>query len=238
MCENHMRVSIIIPFNNEEENIPSLIAEVRRAAPTAEIVAVDDASSDGTLDTLRAQPGVKVFSFPKNLGQSAALHFGFRQATGDILVMLDGDGQNDPADIPALIAAMADGSADAAFGYRRRRNDSLSKKITSRLGNGIRRLTLGDALIDTGCSLKAMRREHVRHLVPFNGMHRYFGVFFARAGLRVTQVPVNHRSRAHGASHYTNLGRAWRGFRDLIGVGWLMARRIQWPVETEIVRHG
>jgi dolichol-phosphate mannosyltransferase len=230
--------SIITPFLNEEANIPSLIAEVRRAAPDAEIIAVDDASSDGTLKALKAQTGVKVFSYPKNLGQSAALYLGLSRTSGDLLVMLDGDGQNDSADIPTLLAALTDGRADAAFGYRKRRHDSLSKKITSRLGNGIRRRVLGDALIDTGCSLKAFRREHLRFLVPFNGMHRYFGVFFARAGLTVAQVPVNHRARAHGVSHYTNLGRAWRGLRDLVGVSWLMARRLHWHAETEIVRHG
>lgn len=233
-----MMVSVVIPFFNEEENIPSLLDEVRRAVPGAEIVAIDDASSDGTLAALRREPGVTVYSYPKNLGQSAALYLGLTRATGDVLVMLDGDGQNDPADIPALIAAMKKENADAAFGYRRRRMDSVSKKITSRLGNGIRRAALGDDLIDTGCSLKAIRREHVRFLIPFNGMHRYFGVFFARAGLKVVQVPANHRPRVHGVSKYTNLGRAWRGLRDLVGVSWLMARRIHWAPASEVTRHG
>src|SRR5882672_7301861 len=139
-----MTVSVVIPFFNEAENIPSLIAEVRLAAPGAEIVAVDDASRDGTLAVLRAEPGVTVYSYHNNLGQSAALYLGLTRATGDVLVMMDGDGQNDPADIPALLAAMEAERADAAFGYRKKRMDSLSKKITSRLGNGIRRAALGD----------------------------------------------------------------------------------------------
>lgn len=233
-----MTVSVVIPFFNEEGNVSALLSEVRAAVPGAEIVAVDDGSRDGTLGILRREPGVTVFSYGKNLGQSAALHLGLHRATGEVLVMMDGDGQNDPADIPALLAAMRESGADAAFGFRRRRMDSLSKKITSRLGNGIRRAVLGDALVDTGCSLKAIRREHVRFLVPFNGMHRYFGVFFARAGLKVVQVPVNHRPRTHGISKYTNMGRALRGVRDLVGVSWLMDRRIHWSPVSEVVRHG
>lgn len=233
-----MTVSVVIPFFNEEGNVSTLLSEVRAAVPGAEIIAVDDGSRDGTLVLLRQESGVTVFSYRENLGQSAALHLGLLRATGDVLVMMDGDGQNDPADIPVLLAAIRDSQADAAFGFRRRRMDSVSKKITSRLGNAIRRTVLGDELVDTGCSLKAIRREHVRFLVPFNGMHRYFGVFFARAGLKVVQVPVNHRPRVSGVSKYTNLGRAWRGLRDLIGVSWLMDRRIHWSPLSEVVRHG
>ena len=123
-----MTVSVVIPFFNEEENVSALLAEIRRAVPGAEIVAVDDASRDGTLAVLKREPGVTTYTYPKNLGQSAALYLGLTRATGDVLVMMDGDGQNDPADIPALLAAMKTESADAAFGYRKKRMDSLSKE--------------------------------------------------------------------------------------------------------------
>lgn len=220
-------LSVVIPFYNEAGCAGEVLAEVRRAQPEAEVVAVDDGSTDGTDAILRAAPGVRVVMLGKNCGQSAALYAGLRAATGGIVAMMDGDGQNDPADIGKLVAALAD--ADVAYGVRTRRRDPVARVMAGRLANAIRRAALGDDATDTGCTLKVIRREHVGLLVPFNGLHRYLPAFFARSGLRAVEIPVNHRPRRAGVSKYTLGGRALRGIRDLVGVRWLLSRRIAWP---------
>ena len=222
-----MKVSIVIPFYNEAENVESVLDETRRTNPDAEIIAVNDGSSDQTETIIREHPDVRLVSFGRRLGQSAALYAGLKSAQGEICVMMDGDGQSDPADIPLLVSALD--QAELVCGFRRSRQDNWSRRISSRLANFIRRLVLHDTVRDTGCTLKAIRRADVRHLIPFNGMHRFLPVFFQKAGLKVAEVPVNHRPRKHGKSKYTNWERAWRGLYDLIGVRWLMARRIPWP---------
>ena len=220
-------LSVVIPFYNEAGCAGEVLAEIRRAEPEAEIVAVDDGSTDGTDAILRGAPGVRVVTLGKNCGQSAALYAGLRAATGGIVAMMDGDGQNDPADIGKLVAALAD--ADVAYGVRTRRRDSAARVMAGRLANAIRRAALGDDATDTGCTLKVIRREHIGLLVPFNGLHRYLPAFFARSGLRAVEIPVNHRPRRAGVSKYTLGGRALRGIRDLVGVRWLLSRRIAWP---------
>lgn len=220
-------LSIIIPFYNEDENVEPLLREVLAACPDAEIIAVDDGSRDATLARIKGVPGVTALALPVNLGQSAALYAGLSHATGKVCVMLDGDGQNDPADIPALVAAM-DG-VDFACGYRRTRQDSFNRRVASRFANNIRRFFLKDQVRDTGCSLKAMRRDHVGYLIPFNGLHRYIPALLLNAGLTLVEVPVNHRPRTRGVSKYTIGGRALRGLRDLFGVSWVMARQIRYP---------
>ena len=222
-------LSVVIPFYNEAGCAGEVLAEIRRAEPEAEIVAVDDGSTDGTDAILRGTPGVRLVALGKNCGQSAALYAGLRAATGGIVAMMDGDGQNDPADIGKLVAALAD--ADVAYGVRTRRRDSAARVMAGRLANAIRRAALGDDATDTGCTLKVIRREHVDLLVPFNGLHRYLPAFFARSGLRAVEIPVNHRPRRAGVSKYTLGGRALRGIRDLVGVRWLLSRRIAWPTD-------
>ncbi|MDX6767718.1 MAG: glycosyltransferase family 2 protein [Candidatus Methylacidiphilales bacterium] len=223
------QLSIIIPFYNEEENVAPVLEEVLRCQPEAEVIAVDDGSRDTTADKIRGFPGVVLLSFPRNLGQSAAFYHGLHRAKGGICVMMDGDGQNDPADIDALVAALAHG--DVACGYRRTRRDSFSKRLASRIANHIRKSVLGDGIRDTGCSLKALRREHVKYLVPFNAMHRFIPALLVNCGLKVVEVPVNHRHRTRGVSKYTVAGRAWRGLRDLLGVRWFMSRQIRWDLD-------
>ena len=220
-------ISIIVPFYNEAESIPDLLAEITKACPGAEIVAVDDGSTDDTNRILRDTPGIQIVSFPVNRGQSAALYAGLRRASGRVCVMLDGDGQNDPADIPALVAALSD--SDLACGWRRNRRDTWNRRVASRVANSIRRAFLKDGIRDTGCSLKALRREHIDFLVPFNGLHRYIPALLRNAGLRLVEVPVNHRPRLRGVSKYTIGGRALRGIRDLFGVSWLLSRQIHFP---------
>lgn len=220
-------ISIIVPFYNEAESIPDLLAEIVKACPGAEIVAVDDGSTDATNRILRDTPGIQIVSFPVNRGQSAALYAGLRRASGRVCVMLDGDGQNDHADIPALVAALKD--SDLACGWRRNRRDTWNRRVASRVANSIRRAFLKDGIRDTGCSLKALRREHIDFLVPFNGLHRYIPALLRNAGLRLVEVPVNHRPRLRGVSKYTIGGRALRGIRDLFGVSWLLSRQIHFP---------
>lgn len=225
-------LSIVIPFFNEEENVAELLGEVRRACPDAEIVAVDDGSSDGTQAQIRAVPDVLLVALGRNLGQSAAIYVGLQQATGELCVMLDGDGQNDPADIPLLVAASS--SADLVCGYRRNRRDTWNRRAASRIANAIRRWFLHDGIRDTGCSLKAMRREHVRFLIPFNGLHRFIPALLKNAGLTLAEVPVNHRPRLRGVSKYTIGGRALRGLRDLFGVRWVLTRQLRFPADLRV----
>lgn len=229
-----MKVSIIIPFYNEEGNVDSVLEETRRTNPDAEIIAVNDGSNDRTEEKIRKHPDVRLISQGRNLGQSAALYTGLQAASGEICVMMDGDGQSDPADIPNLVSQLD--HADLVCGYRRVRQDNWSRRGASRVANFIRRMVLHDGVRDTGCTLKAMKRMDTRLLVPFNGLHRFLPVFFNHAGLRIVEVPVNHRPRQQGTTKYTNLGRARRGVYDLIGVRWLLARKISWPKEGGTTR--
>jgi dolichol-phosphate mannosyltransferase len=221
------RLSIIVPFFNEEESASWVLAEVRELFPQAEIVAVDDGSTDGTWRILREVGGLRCRRLATHRGQSAALWVGLAASTREVCVTMDGDGQNDPAGIANLVAAL--GRADVACGYRNERRDTLSKRVASRVANTIRRAVLRDGVRDTGCSLKAFPRTAIEALVPFDGMHRYLPAFFRHAGLSVVEVPVEHRARQFGESKYNNLGRGLRGLYDLVGMRWLLRRRIRFP---------
>lgn len=227
--EKKHSLSVVIPFFNEAELVSDVLREIRSVLPDAEIIAVDDGSTDGTGKIISALNDIRLIALQKNCGQSAALYAGLRAAKGELIAMMDGDGQNDPAEIPKLVGAMS--SADVVFGVRKNRQDTKSRLIASQIANAIRRLALGDNATDTGCSLKVIRCEHVALLVPFNGLHRYLPAFLQRAGLKSVEVPVNHRSRKAGVSKYTIKGRALRGIYDLIGVRWLLSRRIIWPID-------
>ena len=223
-------LSLIIPFYNEEENVSAVIAEARSAVPGAEIIAVDDGSRDRTPALLDQEKNIRVIHFPKNLGQGPALYAGLLAASRPYAAMMDGDGQNDPADLPSLLQLLQGRQADFACGIRTPRRDSWQKRAASRIANAIRRAVLLDGAHDTGCSLKIMKREDVRFLVPFKGMHRYLPALLGAAGLKLGEIPVRHRPRRAGVSKYTIAGRAWVGIQDLSGVGWLIRRRIPWPV--------
>lgn len=223
-----MKFSVVIPFYNEEENVEIVLNEVKETCPGAEIIAVDDGSSDTTAEKIDAIEGVTLIKLPENRGQSAALYRGLYSATTDICVMMDGDGQNDPADIPTLVEKLEAGEGDLICGYRANRQDSWSKKVASRIANNIRRSVLKDGIRDTGCTLKAMRREDVRFLIPFNGLHRFIPALCVNAGMKIVEVPVNHRARQYGLSKYTVGGRAVRGIWDMVGVSWFLSRQIKW----------
>ena len=224
------QLSLIIPFYNEEENVSAVIAEARSAVPEAEIIAVNDGSRDRTPALLDAEANLRVIHFPKNLGQGPALYAGLLASTRPFAAMMDGDGQNNPNDLPALLQLLEKNQADFACGIRTPRMDSWQKRTASKIANAIRRAFLMDGAHDTGCSLKIIKREDVRFLVPFKGMHRYLPALLGAAGLRLGELPVHHRPRRAGTSKYTITGRAWVGIQDLIGVGWLLRRRVPWPV--------
>jgi len=221
-----VKISVIVPFYNEEECVTAVLEEIRSVLPDVEIIAVDDGSSDETARRISTIANVRLLQNGQNLGQSAALYHGLVAATGDVCVMLDGDGQNDPADIPRLVACLD--HADLICGYRRNRQDSWSRRAASRIANIIRRGFLHDGIRDTGCSLKAMKKEHVRFLIPFNGLHRFMPALLKAAELRIHEEPANHRPRLKGTSKYTIGGRALRGIVDLFGVAWLIRRQIRW----------
>jgi dolichol-phosphate mannosyltransferase len=222
-------VTIVIPFYNEEENVVPVLEEVLRCQPGAEVIAVDDGSRDRTWDGIRSVPGVTGLRLTQNRGQSGAVYAGLRAARGRLVATMDGDGQNDPADFERMLAVLREGSADLVCGLRAKRKDTWSRRAASKAANWIRRRFLEDGVRDTGCGLKAFRREHVELLVPFNGLHRYVPAIFKAAGLRLAEVPVNHRPRTRGASKYTNWERALRGIYDLIGVSWLLKRKVVYP---------
>jgi glycosyltransferase involved in cell wall biosynthesis len=220
-------VSVIVPLFNEEENVPILQSELRAALSGLdhEIVFVDDGSVDHTVEQIETAPNIRVIRFEKNTGQSAAIYAGLQAACGATAVLIDGDLQNDPADIPRLLAEIARG-ADVVCGYRVKRKDTSLKRLTSRIANAVRSRFTKDGVRDTGCTLKAMRRECVSALFPFKGMHRFIPALTKGAGYRLVEIPVNHRPRRFGESKYGLRNRALRATIDMFGVRWLLARRL------------
>ncbi len=230
-------VSVVVPLYNEEENVPILQRELAAALAGLdyEIVFVDDGSTDRTRDKIALDPEgrVRVLAFEKNAGQSAAMYAGLHAARGRAVALLDGDLQNDPADIPRLLARLENGEADLVCGYRAKRKDTVVKKITSRVANFVRSRFTRDGVRDTGCTLKAMRRECVRALVPFVGMHRFIPALVKGAGYRLAEMPVNHRARQYGVSKYGLGNRAVRATVDMFGVRWLLSRQLDYRVGSE-----
>lgn len=222
-------VSVIVPFYNEEDCVEFVLKEIVKCQPDAQVVAVDDGSGDRTWEIMRGIEGVTPLRLTENRGQSGALYAGMSFAAGDILVMLDGDGQNDPADIQKLVELVKAGDCDVAVGRRAKRKDTWSRRAASRIANRIRRWFIHDGISDTGCSLKAFHRDHLDLLVPFNGLHRYLPAIFTKGGLTIAEIDVNHRERKAGESKYTNFDRALRGIYDLIGVCWLLKRKVVMP---------
>jgi dolichol-phosphate mannosyltransferase len=231
---NSPAVSVVVPLFNEEENVPILQSELATALTgfDYEIIFVDDGSSDHTVERIAPGPAIRVLRFEKNAGQSAAMYAGLHAAKGATCVLIDGDLQNDPADIPRLLAEIERGS-DLVCGYRAQRKDTLVKRITSRIANFIRSRFTKDGVRDTGCTLKAMKRECVTALLPFKGMHRFIPALVKGAGYRLVEIPVNHRPRKFGQSKYGLGNRAIRATTDMFGVRWLLSRRLNYRAREE-----
>jgi dolichol-phosphate mannosyltransferase len=224
-------VSVVVPVFNEEENMPILQSELRAALSGLdyEIVFVDDGSTDRSAEKIETSANVRLIRFEKNTGQSAALYAGVRAARGEAIVMIDGDLQNDPADIPRLLAEISRG-ADLVCGYRAKRKDTITKRLTSRIANFVRSRFTKDYVRDTGCTLKAMRRECADALVPFKGMHRFIPALIRDAGYGLVEIPVNHRPRRFGQTKYGFGSRALRATIDMFGVRWLLSRRLNYKI--------
>lgn len=239
--------SIVIPARNEAENIADLVQGITAACDglgAYEIIVVDDASDDGMAGVLAglrgAMPHLRVLRHDCAGGQSAGVHSGVRAARGRLICTLDGDGQNPPHEIPNLLAPLMAAGADhigLVAGQRVGRKDTWSKRYASLAANKLRGALLRDGTRDTGCGLKAFRRDDFLALPYFNHMHRYLPALFARDGWAIAHVDVSHRARGGGRSHYTNFGRAMVGFADLAGVVWL-ARRRKTARPTEVPAEG
>src|SRR3954466_5238561 len=226
-------VSVVIPVCNEQENVGPLAQEIATALAGRqfEVLFVDDGSTDNTaavvLATRAAIPQIRLLRHSVRSGQSAAVTSGVRHARAEGVGTLDGDGQNDPADLPKLLAARSRlGNENVALfqGHRTTRKDTGFRKLQSRIANGVRSRMLGDGTPDTGCGIKLLHRPTYLELPKFDHMHRFLPALFQRAGARVISVPVNHRPRMRGTSKYGMLNRLWVGIVDIFGVMWLRRR--------------
>ena len=221
-------ISVVIPVYNEAESLAQLQSELTKVLTDYdhELVFVDDGSDDNSLQMIHRGSRVRVVEFAKNTGQSAAIYAGLRAARGAVLVLIDSDLQNDPNDIPRLLVEIEKG-ADLVCGFRTKRKDTWFKRLQSKIANAVRSRFTKDGVRDTGCTLKAMRRECREALVPFYGMHRFIPALIKGAGYRIVEVPVQHRARQYGSSKYSFGNRAWRATIDMIGVRWLLSRQFQ-----------
>jgi dolichol-phosphate mannosyltransferase len=233
-------ISLVIPLYNEEENLPVLAAEIREAVSPLgrpyEVIFVDDGSTDGSPEVLRRlaweDPLVRIVRQRRNAGQSAALDAGFRFARGNVIVTLDADLQNDPADIPRLLATLE--RCDVVAGVRTRRQDDWVRRVSSRIANAVRNRVTHESITDVGCTLKAFRAESLRRIPMFTGMHRFLPTLLKMEGARVVEIPVNHRPRLHGQPKYGIGNRIWRALADLFAVRWMQTRWIDRRISEEI----
>ena len=240
--ETAVEVSIVVPVRNEQDNVAPLIAEITAALDgrcAYEIIYVNDGSTDATpqrlAELMQARGNLRRIDHAQSTGQSAAVRTGVRAARGAIVATLDGDGQNDPAFLPDLIAAVraGEGRVGLAAGQRVGRKDTGFKKMQSKIANGVRSKILSDGTRDTGCGLKAFRRDVFLSMPYFDGLHRFLPALMRREGLDIAYVDVIDRPRHSGVSNYGFFDRLWIGIMDLAGVWWLIRRKRPTPVATE-----
>lgn len=228
--------SVIIPLKNEAGNIINLINELESVMSKLEhpweLICIDDGSTDGTDQILKSlvsqKPYLRPIFFVKNYGQSSAFDAGFKAARGEFVITLDGDGQNDPKDIPLLIELIHD--CDLVCGIRMKRKDSFIKRLTSKLANFVRSRLCDDGVQDTGCSLKVYRKQSLAQIKMYQGMHRFLPALFKIEGFRIKQTPVNHRERLKGKSNYNFLNRSFNTIVDLWAVRWMQKRHLRYQI--------
>lgn len=236
-----MKYSVVIPLKNESANLLPLVAEVEAVMESLkkpwELLLIDDGSTDDTrllISQLSKTKGyIRPIIFDRNYGQSSAFDAGFKKAHGEVIITLDGDGQNDPQDIPQLLKALEEG-VDMVVGWRVNRQDTLSKRLISKGSNYIRSRLCQDYVHDTGCSLKAYKRAALGKIKLFHGLHRFLPALFIAAGLSVKEVPVNHRPRLHGKSNYHFFNRSIGPLLDLFVVVWMNKRQLHYRIKDEL----
>lgn len=237
-----LRFSLVVPIYNEEENVQNLLAEIGTVLTPHgpfEAVVVDDGSKDRSLATMRqwkeAQRAdwLRIVRLAANSGQSAAVRAGVEQARAPIVATIDGDMQNDPRDIPTMLARVEAGEVDAVVGVRRKRQDTWTRRMSSKIGNGVRNWLTGDRITDAACGIKVIRREFFLRAPGFVGMHRFMATLVRYQGGRVVEQDVNHRPRAAGTAKYGIGNRIWKGLRDCFAMRWLRTRVLKHRVEEE-----
>ncbi len=234
-------LSLVVPVYDERDSLAPLVAEISAALARGEgyeIVAVDDGSTDGSLEVLktlkRDHPELHVVALAAHAGQTAAFAAGFRAARGRVIVTLDADLQNDPADIPVLLERLRTSGATAVVGFRVNRRDTGWKRLQSRIANAVRNRLNGETIQDTGCSLKAFHAEAVQALPLFTGMHRFLPTLIKLYGGTVAEVPVRHRPRRFGTTKYGMWNRVWRSFVDALAVRWMQRRALRYRISEEL----
>ena len=237
-----LRFSLVLPIYNEEENVHNLLAEVEevlRAHGPFEVLAVDDGSKDGSLQRMRAwkrehtASWLRIVVLEKNCGQSAAVMAGAEQAQAAIVATMDADMQNDPRDLPAMVARVESGECDAVVGVRRVRQDTFTRRLSSKIGNGVRNWVTGDRVTDAACGIKAIRREFFLRVPRFVGMHRFMATLVRYLGGKVAEMDVHHRPRAAGTAKYGIGNRALKGLRDCFAIRWMKTRVLKHRVKEE-----
>lgn len=231
-----LKYSVVIPLKDEQDNIVDLVSELEPVMNGLnhpwELICIDDGSKDNTLalltDLSKKKPNIRVIKFNKNYGQSSAFDAGFKSAQGEFVITLDGDRQNDPADIPKMLKEIKD--YDLVCGCRVNRQDPWTKKAISIIANRIRGRICGDKVQDTGCSLKIYRTECLRHIKMYLGMHRFLPALFVIEGFRVKQVPVNHRPRIKGKTKYNFFNRSFNTIADMLAVNWMKKRQLKYKI--------
>lgn len=235
-----MTYSVVIPLKNEEDNITDLVNELEPVmnnigAPW-ELICIDDGSTDQTLPILKQlakqKSYLRILAFTRNFGQSSAFDAGFKNSRGNFIITLDGDRQNDPADIPKLAKAIKD--CDLVCGQRQKRQDPWSKKIISYFANQIRSRVCYDGVSDTGCSLKIYRKECLKEIKMHQGMHRFLPALFNIEGYRIREVPVNHRERTKGTTKYNFFNRSFNTIADMLAVRWMYKRRLHYTINKDL----
>lgn len=232
-----MNYSFVIPVNNEEDNLPPLLeqidAVVKKLQGQSEAIFIDDGSTDNSLNCLKElknkYPYIKVIMFDKNYGQSSGFDAGIQAATGEVIITMDADLQNDPADTLKLLEFYPE--FEVIIGSRTKRNDSIVKLVSSRVGNGVRNFITQESIRDTGCSLKVFKSEIIKKVRLYHGMHRFMPTLCRMYGAKVKEVPVNHRPRSKGKSHYGIGNRALNGLMDTLAVRWMQERNLHYQIK-------
>jgi len=235
-----IEISVVVPVYNEEENLPILIPQLfgvlERLGKPFEVIFVDDGSKDKSREVIKKyagkHPQIRMIGFKENCGETAAGAAGIKEAKGDIMITIDADLQNDPEDIPRMLEYLKE--YDMVTGWRQKREDSLVKRITSRIANHIRNWLSGEMIKDSGCTFRAYKRECLQNLKLFKGMHRFMPTLVKMEGFKVIEIPIAHHPRRFGVSKYTTWNRMWRAFIDLLAVRWMKSRHIHYQIEERI----